>query len=125
MAGVMQRRGLETNELAWLRHVCVTLIRNLHDRWGRRGSTFDVDDDRLLYDARTRAEVQNMVEESAAPAFETMLELLEAARYAAEAMQVHRLPAMPPAEEFTWLFADLDSTDLDRARDTAWFVAGM
>lgn len=123
LTAVVRRRNPDPAELALLRHVCVGLMRNLHRTWGWPESPATFDDDGLLYDARTRSGAEKVVAPDAAPSVESLVELLGATQYVAQAMSLRSQSVKPTPDHYAWLFAGLGPAELERARDVAWRLA--
>lgn len=117
---------LDTGQLTLLRHTCLTMVANLLAS-GRRsrpaGLTLVPDQDGHLYAADLRERVQDAVEPSLLPAFETGAALVQGAPMVAEALAgIRSAPVRPPADRYAWLFTGLDRQQLAAARDSCWQI---
>lgn len=119
---------LSAQQLAILRHSCLTMVGNLIAS-GRRprpaGMTLVPDEDGHLYDADFREHAQGVLEPDVLSTFEAGTTLVQSGQMVGEAVTgIRGEPVRPPAHRYAWLFAGLDARQLTVARDACWRILG-
>jgi hypothetical protein len=120
---------LSQEDLAILRHTCLTMVGNLIAS-GRRsrpgGMTLVPDEDGHLYDAHIRDYARGALEPDVLATFEAGLTLVQSGQMVGEAVTgIRTEPARPPADRYAWLFAGLDDRQLTVTRDVCWRILGV
>jgi hypothetical protein len=119
---------LDPEQLTTVRHACLTMVANLIAT-GRRGRpaglTLVPDEDGHLYAADLREHAQGAVEPDLLAVFEAGAALVQGAPMVAEAISSIRTePVRPPVDRYAWLFAGLDTRQLNATRDACWRALG-
>jgi hypothetical protein len=115
---------LDPDEVALVRHVCLTMVGNLLDS-GRRarpaGLRLVTDEHGRRYAADVREHARKALEPALVAVVETAASLTGGAPMVADQLDLVRTAAVrPPADRWAWLFAGLAEDDLVTARDACW-----